>query len=66
MQGSFILENKLEQYIFYQNLIIFSDTYASILNPCWYKNKLSYATTKEMKNKAFTTNLKQTIMDKQN
>ena len=34
IQGIFILEIKLQQYIFCQNLTIFSATYASILNPC--------------------------------
>ena len=34
IQGTFILEIKLQQYIFYENLTIFSATYASILNPC--------------------------------
>ena len=33
MQGTFILESNLQQYIFYQNLTIFSATSASILNP---------------------------------
>ena len=64
MQGTFILEINLQRYIFYQNRIIFSATYASILKPCWYENLHWYATTKELKKKPFTIhsqNLKQTI-----
>ena len=34
IQVTFILEIKLEKYIFYQSPTIFSTTYSSILNSC--------------------------------
>ena len=50
------MEIKFQQYIFYQNLTIFSTTYAPILNPCWYENMHSYTTTKKLRKKAFKIN----------
>ena len=34
IQVTFILEIKLQKYIFYQNPTIFLTTYSPILNPC--------------------------------
>ena len=51
VQVTFILKKKLSNYIFYQNLAIFSATYVSNLNPCYDGNVHPYATTQKLKKK---------------
>ena len=55
---TFISENKLQKkkHIFQKNKTVFSEIYASILSPCWGGNVHTYATTQELKKKAFRLN----------
>ena len=59
-----ILEIKLQKYIFLQNMIIFLAALRSFLNPYEDGNVHTYATTKELKQNAFTVkihNIKEAI-----
>ena len=61
---TFILEIKLQNYIFYQNTTVFIANYASILIPCQDRAVHAYVTTEELKRKEFTLkseNMKEAI-----
>ena len=53
---AFILEHKLQKYIFSQSMTIFAAAYTFILNPRWNGNTERYATTYELKNTGFILN----------
>ena len=56
IQLTFMLEIKIEKYIFRQNMTMFLVADMSFLNQCYDVNVHTYATTKELKSKAFTAN----------
>ena len=49
------LEINLQKHVFQQNMVIFVTAIVSFSNPCQDGNVHTYATTKEMKKKAFIT-----------